>query len=66
MRHMGASLAGLADNITIVPVGGMEKVATFVSLLRGSSLNISCLLDSSIDNASKSKIEKVIYELGHC
>lgn len=52
----------LSDEITIVPVGGMEKVATFVSLLRGSSLNISCLLDSSIDSASKSKIEKMIRE----
>ena len=52
----------LSNNITIVPVGGMEKVATFVSLLRGNDLIISCLLDSSIDNASKTKIEKVIHE----
>jgi predicted ATPase len=53
---------GLSDKITIVPVGGMEKVATFVSLLRGSNLGIACLLDSSIDNASKSKLDNMIKE----
>lgn len=53
---------GLNKEITIVPVGGMEKVATFVSLLRGSKLNIACLLDSSIDSSSKSKIENLVHE----
>jgi len=53
---------GLSKEVTIVPVGGMEKVATFVSLLRGSKLNMACLLDSSIDSSSKSKIEKLIFE----
>lgn len=37
---------GLRDDITIVPVGGLDKVASFISLLRGSKLKISCLLDS--------------------
>lgn len=37
---------GLRDDITIVPVGGLDKVASFISLLRGSNLKISCLLDS--------------------
>lgn len=37
---------GLNDDITIVPVGGLDKVPTFISLLRGSSLGIVCLLDS--------------------
>ncbi len=36
----------LRDDITIVPVGGLDKVASFISLLRGSKLKISCLLDS--------------------
>jgi predicted ATPase len=53
---------GLNDNITIVPVGGLEKVATFVSLLRGSDLNLACLLDSSIDPSSKSRIDNLIHE----
>ena len=52
----------LRDDVTIVPVGGMEKVSTFVSLLRGSKLDIACLLDSSIDASSKSKLEHLIKE----
>ena len=48
---------GLSKEITIIPVGGMDKVATFVSLLRGNKLDIACLLDSSIDTSSKSHIE---------
>ena len=50
---------GLSKEITIIPVGGMDKVATFVSLLRGNKLDIACLLDSSIDNSSKSHIENL-------
>lgn len=60
------NLVGLKDDITIVPVGGLDKVATFISLLRGSKLKVSCLLDSfnnskgaqRIDNLVKSKIIK--------
>ena len=37
---------GLDDSITIVPVGGLEKVSSFISLLRGNKLKIICLLDS--------------------
>lgn len=37
---------GLRDDVTIVPVGGLDKVVSFISLLRGSKLKISCLLDS--------------------
>lgn len=58
----GAGRVSLNEDITIVPVGGLEKVSTFVSLLRGNKLNITCLLDSSIDNSSKSSIEKLIKE----
>jgi len=53
---------GLNEDITIVPVGGMEKVASFVSLLRGNNLNIACLLDSSIDTSSKSRLDNLIRE----
>lgn len=52
--------AGLKDNITIVPVGGLDKVSTFISLLRGSKLNIVCLLDSFIDPKGKQKVEDLI------
>lgn len=54
--------SSLREDITIVPVGGLEKVSTFVSLLRGNKLNIACLLDSSIDNSSKSSLAKLIKE----
>jgi len=51
---------GLRDDIVIVPVGGLEKVSTFVSLLRGSRLNIACLLDSSMDRSSRAHLDNMI------
>ena len=39
-------MTGLNDNITIVPVGGADRVASFISLLRGSKLKVCCLLDT--------------------
>lgn len=53
---------GLNDNITIVPVGGLDKVATFVSLLRGNELNIVCLLDTFNDPSSKARLENLVKE----
>lgn len=50
----------LRNDIIIVPTGGLEKVATFISLLRGSKLEIACLLDSYSDNKGKAKMEKMI------
>ena len=50
----------LKDNITIVPVGGLDKVSTFISLLRGSKLNIVCLLDSFTDQKGKQKVDDLI------
>jgi predicted ATP-dependent endonuclease of OLD family len=49
----------LDKDITIVPVGGMDKVATFISLLRGNELRIVCLLDSFIDPKSKAKLDDI-------
>jgi predicted ATP-dependent endonuclease of OLD family len=46
---------------TIVPVGGLDKVATFISLLRGSKLNVVCLLDSFTDPAGKQRVDDLIY-----
>ncbi len=42
----GDGREGLRSDLTIVPVGGLDKVTSFISLLRGSKLKISCLLDS--------------------
>ena len=51
--------SGLKDEVTIVPVGGMDKVSTFISLLRGSKLNIVCLLDST-SQKGKQKLDNLI------
>lgn len=50
----------LSDEITIVPTGGLDKVASFISLLRGSSLQVSCLLDSFVDQKSEAKLNKMV------
>jgi len=50
----------LNDNITIVPVGGLDKVSTFISLLRGSKLNVACLLDTFTDQKGKQKVDDLI------
>lgn len=50
----------LKDSITIVPVGGLDKVSTFISLLRGSKLNVACLLDTFTDQKGKQKVEDLI------
>ncbi|MFL9845230.1 AAA family ATPase [Flavobacterium rhizosphaerae] len=50
----------LESDITIVPTGGLEKVATFISLLRGSKLKIACLLDSYTDQTGKAKMDRMI------
>lgn len=50
----------LKDNITIVPVGGLDKVSTFISLLRGSKLNVACLLDTFTDQRGKQKVADLV------
>jgi predicted ATP-dependent endonuclease of OLD family len=50
----------LDEDITIVPVGGLDKVVTFVSLLRGSELGIASILDTPSDKSSKSKLEDLV------
>ncbi len=51
---------GLCDDVTIVPVGGLDKVATFISLLRGNKLNMVCLLDTFTDQKGKKRLEDLI------
>lgn len=53
---------GLNDDITIVPVGGLDKVATFISLLRGNKLNMVCLLDTFTDQKGKKRLENLVNE----
>lgn len=51
---------GLNSDITIVPTGGLEKVATFISLLRGNELKNVSLLDSYTDPKGKAKLDNLI------
>ena len=50
----------LKSDITIVPTGGLDKVATFISLLRGAELEIVCLLDSYTDAQAKARMDQMI------
>lgn len=56
----GEKRVHLRDDITIVPVGGLDKVITFISLLRGSKLGVSCLLDTFVDQKGKQKVQNLI------
>lgn len=51
---------GLNENITIVPVGGAEKVATFISLMRGNELKCVCLLDTLREQKAKANLRKMV------
>ncbi|MBQ0761854.1 AAA family ATPase [Marinobacter psychrophilus] len=50
----------LRDDVTIVPVGGLDKVVSFISLLRGSKLKISCLLDSFNNTKGAQRLDSLI------
>ncbi len=50
----------LREDITLVPVGGLDKVATFISLLRGQELNIVCLLDTFTDQKGKARVGDLV------
>ncbi|MDR0645537.1 MAG: AAA family ATPase [Elusimicrobiota bacterium] len=65
LQYMSAILEsagkiGLQHDITIVPAGGLDKVATFISLLRSNDLQIVCLLDSFPDPKGKAKLDNMI------
>lgn len=50
----------LDPKITIVPVGGLDKVVSFVSLLRANDLNIGCLLDTIRDARGKARLDDLV------
>lgn len=53
---------GLNDDITIIPVGGADKVSAFISLMRGNKLKVACLLDTFTEQKPKARIDKLINE----
>lgn len=50
----------LRNDITIVPTGGLDKVASFISLMRGNDLDIACLLDTPNDAKGKARLEDMV------
>lgn len=62
MSHMveTAGAMGLMSNATIVPVGGLSNVATFVSLLGANGLNLAVLHDYS--GKPEQKLESLIQQ----
>lgn len=51
---------GLSEDITIVPVGGADKVATFISLMRGNKLKMACLLDTFTEQSAQRRLENMV------
>ena len=56
----GKDQTGLRDDIAIVPVGGADKVATFIALIRGQELNIVCLLDTFTEQSRKQRLDDMV------
>lgn len=65
LNHFSAVLKvsgreGLSDKVTIVPVGGADKIATFISLMRGNKLSTVCLLDTFTDQSAETRLKKMV------
>ena len=58
LKDMGKE--GLSDDITIVPVGGADKIATFISLMRGNELSTVCLLDTFTDQGAEVRLKRMV------
>lgn len=65
LNHFSSALKalgreGLSDDVTIVPVGGADKIATFISLMRGNELSPVCLLDTFTDQSAETRLKKMV------
>ena len=58
LKDMGKD--GLSDDVTIVPVGGADKIATFISLMRGNELSTVCLLDTFTDQGAEVRLKRMV------
>ena len=58
LKEMGKE--GLKEDVTIVPVGGADKIATFISLMRGNELSTVCLLDTFTDQSAQARLKRMI------
>ena len=50
----------LKEDVTIVPVGGADKIATFISLMRGNELSTVCLLDTFTDQSAQARLKRMV------
>lgn len=51
---------GLDESIAIVPIGGLDKVPAFISLMRGNDLKIIALLDSFENKQGQQRLEDMV------
>lgn len=51
---------GLDADITIVPIGGADKVASFILLLRGNKLKMVCLLDTFTNQSAEKRLNNMV------
>ncbi|GAE94805.1 hypothetical protein JCM21714_3995 [Gracilibacillus boraciitolerans JCM 21714] len=51
---------GLRDDVVLVPVGGLDKIPAFISLMTGNKLNIVALLDSFTNSKGKQRLDSLI------
>lgn len=58
LKEMGKE--GLKEDVTIVPVGGADKIATFISLMRGNELSSVCLLDTFTDQSAQARLKRMV------
>jgi hypothetical protein len=49
------SRTGLKEGISIIPIGGLEKLATFLLLLKSAKNNVVCLMPTATMPKTKSK-----------
>jgi hypothetical protein len=56
------SRTGLKEGITIMPIGGLEKLATFLLLLKSTKNNIVCLMPTSSVSKTKTKQDTELWD----
>lgn len=51
---------GLKEDIVIVPIGGLDKIPAFISLMTGNKLNMVAVVDSFNNQQGKQKLNDMI------
>ena len=51
---------GLKEEIVVVPIGGLDKIPAFISLMNGNKLNMVAVLDSFNNQKGKQKLDDMI------